>query len=216
MPPARHEAQKRLGASERREQIIDSARGVFERSGLAGARTRDLAAAAGVNEALLYRHFSSKDELFEAAVAGPLVSAVAGLVESAGAPPQEFDASGAMMHERTKRFVVDLLGAMDEIGPLLGIVLFGQAESASTFFTDRIAPALEQVRGVVEANLPAWSHRDFDLELIVTLTFGMTWFLSVADRLGERDRDREAVAEQITTLLLDGLGRPTGAELPPH
>ena len=79
----------RLTADARREQIIEAAREVFARSGRAGARTRDLAEAAGINEALLYRHFDSKEDLYEAAVAAPLEQAVATLVERSGEPPAE-------------------------------------------------------------------------------------------------------------------------------
>jgi AcrR family transcriptional regulator len=55
---------KRLNASERREQILECAKTVFAERGLAGARTRDIALACGINEALLYRHFASKEQLF--------------------------------------------------------------------------------------------------------------------------------------------------------
>ena len=40
---------KRLSADARREQILDAARGVFLDAGYAGARTQDIATAAGVN-----------------------------------------------------------------------------------------------------------------------------------------------------------------------
>lgn len=209
--PARRRApysnpQPRLSADERRASIVESARQVFEKSGFDGARTRDLAAAAGVNEALLYRHFGSKDELFEAAVAGPLEEAVAKVVELSGVPPEAFDSSGVVMYERTYQFVYDLLGVMADIGPLLGVALFGRADRAADYFRDRIDPSLTRVEEVVEANLPAWRHKDFDAGLIVRLTLGMTWFVSVADLLCERKRDRAETARSITSLLLQGVG----------
>lgn len=198
--------QPRLSAVERREQIVAAARSVFEQSGFDGARTRDLAAAAGVNEALLYRHFGSKEELFEAAVAAPLETAVAKLVELSGTPPEIFDSQGAVMHERTYRFIYDLLSVMEEIGPLLGVVLFGQSDRAADYFRNRIDPSLTKIEDVISANLAAWPHKQFDSGLHVRLAVGMTWFLSVADKLCERKRDRAATAEAITALLLEGVG----------
>jgi TetR/AcrR family transcriptional regulator len=41
---------------------------IFAKSGLAGARTEAIAAAAGVNKALLYYYFQSKERLYEAVV----------------------------------------------------------------------------------------------------------------------------------------------------
>jgi len=54
----------RLPASERRAAILAAAKGVFGRSGYHAATVRDVAAAAGVSEALLYQHFAGKRELF--------------------------------------------------------------------------------------------------------------------------------------------------------
>lgn len=55
---------KRMTGAERRKCILESAKKAFAEHGMDGARTRDIAAACGVNEALLYRHFSSKEDLF--------------------------------------------------------------------------------------------------------------------------------------------------------
>lgn len=204
--PSYSNPQPRLSAGERREQIIDAARRVFAQTGFDGARTRDLAAAAGVNEALLYRHFGSKEELFEAAVATPLEEAVSRVVELSGSPPEEFDATGTVMYDRTYQFFYDLLGVMDEIGPLLGVVLFGQADRAGEYFRDRIDPALNEIQRVVEANLSSWQHKEFDVGLMVRLGFGMTWFLGTADRLCGNDRDRAETAAAITSMLIHGVG----------
>lgn len=205
VPPSGAGPRRRLPAEERREQILSAARQVFIRSGLAGARTRDVAAEAGINEALLYRHFRSKDELFEAAVAAPLDAAIASLVERSGEPPIEFDGTADVMRERTRQFVEDLLGVMDEIAPLVGVVLFGEAEAASAYYRKRLAPALEKVEEIVEAHQAAWAHQDFDPELVVELVFGMTWFLVLSDRFGARQRDRSAMAATITRIIIDGL-----------
>ncbi|ODQ93721.1 hypothetical protein BHQ17_12210 [Mycolicibacterium holsaticum] len=161
-----------------------------------------------MNEALLYRHFGSKEELFEAAVAAPLEEAVNKVVELSGAPPEEFDATGTVMYDRTYRFIFDLLGVMDEIGPLMGVMLFGQADRAGEYFRNRIDPALNDIERVVEANLSAWRHKDFDVALMVRLAVGMAWFVATADRLNARERDRAATAEAITSMLIHGVGTP--------
>lgn len=57
-------APRRLPKRERREAILDASLRLFAERGLHGATTRALAAAAGVSEALLYRHFRSKEALF--------------------------------------------------------------------------------------------------------------------------------------------------------
>ena len=59
-------APRRLPAGERREALLAAALPVFAVRGYEGTTTRDLAAAAGVTEPVLYRHFASKAGLFAA------------------------------------------------------------------------------------------------------------------------------------------------------
>ncbi|MDP1662370.1 MAG: TetR/AcrR family transcriptional regulator [Phycisphaerales bacterium] len=59
---------KRLPASERKAQLLDTAAAVFAKYGYSGTTTAELAKAAGVSEPIIYRHFKNKKELFIALV----------------------------------------------------------------------------------------------------------------------------------------------------
>lgn len=54
----------RLPAAERRRALLDAALRVFSEGSYAGATTAEIAREAGVSEPILYRHFSSKRELY--------------------------------------------------------------------------------------------------------------------------------------------------------
>jgi TetR/AcrR family transcriptional regulator, transcriptional repressor of aconitase len=54
----------RLDSDERRKAIVAAAVPLFARNGFAGTTTRELAEAAGISEALLFRHFPSKQLLY--------------------------------------------------------------------------------------------------------------------------------------------------------
>src|SRR5436305_3719371 len=56
----------KLSAQERREAIIKAVRRAFAEKGFHGTTTRELAEAAGVSEALLFKHFPSKEALYTA------------------------------------------------------------------------------------------------------------------------------------------------------
>src|SRR5580704_15608604 len=58
--------QHRLAACDRREAIMEAVRDVFAEKGFEATTTRELAKAAGVSEALLYRHCPSKESLYDA------------------------------------------------------------------------------------------------------------------------------------------------------
>jgi TetR/AcrR family transcriptional regulator len=55
-------------ADQARTRILDAATREFSAHGLAGARTERIAEAAGVNKALLYYYYRSKDALYEASL----------------------------------------------------------------------------------------------------------------------------------------------------
>jgi AcrR family transcriptional regulator len=56
----------KLSSEERRASIIHAVRHLFANKGFNGTTTRELAEAAGISEALLYRHFPTKEDLFTA------------------------------------------------------------------------------------------------------------------------------------------------------
>jgi TetR/AcrR family transcriptional regulator len=57
---------RRLSSDDRRRQLIRSAVDLFSRHGFSGTRTKDIAAACGVSEAILFRHFATKEDLYRA------------------------------------------------------------------------------------------------------------------------------------------------------
>jgi AcrR family transcriptional regulator len=56
----------RLPAAERRQAVLDTACHVFAQKSYRGATTAEIAAACGISEPILYRHFGSKRELYAA------------------------------------------------------------------------------------------------------------------------------------------------------
>ena len=57
---------QRLPASDRRRQLVETALDIFSRKGFGGTTTKEIAAAAGVTEAIIFRHFPSKQDLYNA------------------------------------------------------------------------------------------------------------------------------------------------------
>lgn len=66
LPPAAVEGAKRLPAAARRQQILQAAIRLFAQRGFRGTTTKEIALAAGVNEALIFRYYATKEELYNA------------------------------------------------------------------------------------------------------------------------------------------------------
>jgi AcrR family transcriptional regulator len=59
-------ATARMAGEERRRQILNVAVNLFSHKGFSGTTTREIAQAAGVSEAMVFRHFANKEELYSA------------------------------------------------------------------------------------------------------------------------------------------------------
>ena len=55
-----------MAAEDRRQQICEIAMRLFSEKGFSGTTTKEIANAAGVSEATVFKHFSKKDELYTA------------------------------------------------------------------------------------------------------------------------------------------------------
>jgi TetR/AcrR family transcriptional regulator len=66
--PQTEQSPDRDRSAEARTRILEAAVREFSEHGLAGARTEQIASAAGVNKALLYYYFDSKENLYSAAL----------------------------------------------------------------------------------------------------------------------------------------------------
>jgi len=66
--PASRSATTRLPAQDRRQQLLESALTLFAQKGFDGTTTKEIAAATGGTEAIIFRHFPTKQDLYSAVI----------------------------------------------------------------------------------------------------------------------------------------------------
>ena len=69
----------------REKEILDATRALFDARGVRDAQIEDIARAVGINRAIIYRHFSGKEELFALTLVGYLEQ-LAGRLQAADVP----------------------------------------------------------------------------------------------------------------------------------
>jgi AcrR family transcriptional regulator len=190
-----------LPAAERRKLIIAAAQEVFARVNLQGARTRDIAKAAEVNQATIFEHFESKKALFHEAVVQPLIDAMRGVHErvevyETAATPAEL---ARLAQASSMRHLQDML----EIFPLLAVALFSEPELGRKLYREEIAPLIRQ-RGEV---LRPLVKDGMDPEFVGLANFGMLFAMAMDRHLGEGHGDLSALAIQFNRLSTSGFAR---------
>ena len=66
----------------REKEILDATRALFDARGVRDAQIEDIASAVGINRAIIYRHFSGKEELFALTLVGYLEQLAARLQDA--------------------------------------------------------------------------------------------------------------------------------------
>lgn len=192
-----------LPAAERRKSIIAAAQEVFARANLKGARTRDIAAAAAVNQATIFEHFASKEALFQEAVVQPLIDAMRGMharretYESATSP----DELATLAQESATRHIADMV----DIFPLFTAALFSDPDLGRELYREHIAPLIHQRGEILEGLV-----RDgLELDFVGLTIFGMTFAIALDRHFGEHEgqADLSEVARQFTRMSTGGFAR---------
>jgi TetR/AcrR family transcriptional regulator len=197
---------KRVSRRERRTLILEAAREEFLASGYSGARTRDIAERAGVAEALLYRHFASKEALFEEAVVAPLEAWLELLPDYAATIVETTE--DLERREVTQRSNEQLLRTTLQITPLLGIVLFASAEQGRNFYLERFVPFLEGGIAATTSSLKGWARPEVDPTVLMMSVMGTYLAYAIDSHFRGVEIDVSKIAGQVTDLIFDGIVSP--------
>ena len=195
----------RLTGEERREQLIRSARKVFTQSGEGGATVTDIAREAGVTEALLYRYFENKDQLFEAAVIEPLES----LIQDMAAQSELFTlVDGRTRLALATQIHTGLCAAMTEMGPMLVVALFSDRTRGERLWKERVLPLLDRAADAAGEMRKGWEHSPIDPRLQFLAMLGMHLVVALDANFQNEPLDCELVGNELATLMARGVSVP--------
>jgi AcrR family transcriptional regulator len=186
---------QRLSAPARREQILDVALDVFANSGFHGASMNYIAEAAGVTKPVLYQHFDSKRDLYQALIE-EVGNRLRTNIDKATAEATDGKSQTELGFRAYFRWVAD-----DHDGFRL---LFGSGSRRDDEFNDAIrmitAESARAVAPLIAVDIDE-SHRETLAHAIVGLAEGASRRLV---GLGQ-DFDPDAIAAEVSALAWAGL-----------
>lgn len=202
---------RRLSAQDRKDSIARAALPLFARKGLHGVTTRELADACGVSEALIFRHFPTKEAMFN-----EMLHQYADVMESGDAAIARLPApSTAGLVAVVYRFVRQIAIREAEIGTDM-MHFFYRSFTEDGVFARRFLAGVKSWRLYFEAALAA-SRAAGDAVEIDAPAYNLFWFMQhVATaacmiRLPEEPAIRyrgslESAVEQMVRFVLRGIG----------
>ena len=189
-----------------RELLLGAARSTFAARGYARSSTREIAEAAGVSEALLFRHFGTKANLFELAVLDPFHGFIDAYVESQpditdGPPPPEVP---------SRDYIESLYDILTANRELVMALLAARAYEVDLTATSELSDALDRLEAMVEIELAQRGLPDVDVPVTIRVTFAMVVALAVfQDWLfsPEKRPDRQQIIDEMVQFMVHGLAR---------
>jgi AcrR family transcriptional regulator len=195
----------RMKSGERRADIVRSAIHVFAEKGFRGTTTRELAAAAGVTEPVLYQHFHTKSDLYCA-----IIEAKAGEVSTSAAALAGLAASGddraffgAIGEAILRRYQED-----PELGRLLLFGSLERHEMADLFFERLYANFYKMVTGYIRRRMRQGAFRKVNADVAARGLIGMLSYHGLVTLLFPKQfsisKPRQT-ADQMVSVFLDGI-----------
>lgn len=137
---------RRLTAEARKRSILKAARRAFTETGdMSGTTVKVIAEMAGISEGVIYRHFESKDQLFFEAVVEPLREAIDDLVAATEVVDRDEPLTPERQLETLNGLYRQLISTLEDLLPLLGLVLFGDPQVAQRFYRNSFAVAMDRL-----------------------------------------------------------------------
>jgi AcrR family transcriptional regulator len=188
----------RLSAQDRRQQIMTVAVALFARKGYQGTTTREIAEEAGVNEALLFRHFPSKENLYwtiieEQCSARGRRQRIKQILESGD---DDFQIFASMAREFLVRTPHDT-----EMTRLLWFTALENHTLSERFFRTFVADYYEALGNHIRARIRQGKFRKVDPLLAARGFFGMVVYHFLIQELFGGEKYQKFDPDQVSTAL---------------
>jgi AcrR family transcriptional regulator len=196
---------KRLKADERKASIEEISKRLFAEKGLHGVSVDEIAAACGVSPAMLYRHFPSKEALYES-VLNDFAGRREDYVEAVLSGPDDF---GSVLFRMTLVYVRATLDDPDALRMELHSAL-GSHATSEKFFSNHWKNFADYIEYTLSELIEAGEIPSVDTRVASLLFQGALRELIYSKRICQIERwsdiDAERLAKGIVNLFLRAVG----------
>ncbi|CAN5584619.1 TetR/AcrR family transcriptional regulator [soil metagenome] len=205
----------RMKGDARREQILQTAVDLFSQRGFKGTTTKEIARAAGVSEAMVFRHFATKDELYKAILDNK------GCDDGVRHFPWDKNEALKRAIEQKDDFAVfyniafDALNKHQEDVGFMRLLFYSALEEhelAHRFFNEFISRIYDFIGGYIKTRQQDGAMREMDERIVVRSFLGMLIHHSLNNILWDKKRviidiSNEVAAKNFAEILLKGVSQ---------
>jgi TetR/AcrR family transcriptional regulator len=206
--------QQRMSATDRQRQLLETALNVFSRKGFKGSTTKEIAAAAGVTEAIIFQHFPSKEALYSAVLElhldkGEEQKRSEELIDCM----ERNDDEGLM-----KAFILQILRSYRRNAALHRVILFAALEGHEQGLQrlhQQFSPTFERLKDYISRRQQEGALLDIDPYAILIGFGGIAHQYGLITQIMHApapDISDEAIALHFTRMLMHGVQKSSAKE----
>jgi AcrR family transcriptional regulator len=203
----------RMSGENRRRQLLRVAIDTFARDGFGGTKTRVIASAAGVSEAILFRHFATKEDLYHAILDAKEDTLEAGrMMRGLKSCARRRDDAGLL-----RQLAANIFSSFRADPAFHRLMVYASLEGhlLANLFRERFGlPMSVFLHRYVSLRQKEGAFRECEPDLAVMFAVGtMVHYAMAKYVLGmtKMQRSDDAVVERLVPLVLGGLTRPGGS-----
>jgi AcrR family transcriptional regulator len=204
-----------MTGDKRREQILQTAVNLFAQKGFRGTTTKEIARLSGVSEAMVFRHFATKDALYDAILDNK------GCHDGVQRFPWEGNEVLQEAMNRKDDFAVFYNIALDALNKhqadegFMRLLFYSALEEhklAERFFNEFVARIYDFIGGYIKTRQEDGAMREIDPRLAVRAFLGMLIHQSLNNILWDKRRtilnvSNEQAATNFAEILLKGINK---------
>lgn len=187
-----------------KERILDAAIKLFAQKGFRGTTTREIAAAASANEALIFRHFPTKQQLYSAIIEQKMQDRFrSDLLDATTAPacPRE-------LFRRIGKSLLDTISGDPTMVRLLYFSALEQHELSDLFYESYTRRFIGLMTQRIQEGINAGKFRKVNAELAARALLGMFVHMGLVQELFDQSGTlpaQDEVVEEFAEIFLSGL-----------
>jgi AcrR family transcriptional regulator len=190
----------------RRQEILDAAEKLFSQKGFKGTTTKDLAAKAGVHEAILFRHFTSKRDLYQATLELKLS-------RNRHSALEQMEQSAARRDDRAffEALAIGLLTRFEEDPSIPRLILYSALDrhEPAKVTTERQLRVEQPTLDYISKRMRDGAFRKMDPNHAVfafgAMLFGYIVRQQILGMSKHKTHDRKKIAKDFVTIFLEGM-----------
>lgn len=197
---------KRIPAEERKQQIINAAMKVFATKGFQGTRTKDIAKAAGVSEAMVFKFFKNKDDIYNSIIS-KVINDVKDHKEFSDMQSQDDDFTTVL-----KEVILQVINDNEKDPTFLRLMLYSLLEEPKfvhSFMKTHLLGQMDVLTKVIEKGVENGKYRRFNPNLAAHILEYMMGGYCIEQLVLGLDKsesfDKNEVAETMIDIFLNGL-----------